>query len=114
MLAITSAIRQVLRPFFVTVLAFMMLSITSAHVRATVMVKLQENGVQRFYETEVLHHHGAEIRMAQQRLGRKPIEARPMPAASVAWPPAPAIVRAIVRPSSPRAPPHQPRAPPTA
>ena len=114
MLAISSAIRQLIRPFFVTVLAFMMMSITSAPVRETVMVKMQENGVQRFYETEVLQDHRAEVRLALKRLGRKPIEELLLPASGAAWPPALPIVRRVERPAAPRAPPHRPRAPPTA
>lgn len=103
-----------LRPFLVTALAFFVLSVSSAHVRETVMVKLQENGVQRFYETEALHHSGTEVRHAQLKMGRKPLEAQAPLATRVEWPVERPHGRPAMGPASPRAPPHQPRAPPIA
>ncbi len=103
-----------LRPFIVTVLAILMLTATSAHVRESVIAKLQENGVQRFYETEAVHHGRTEVRLAQLKIGRKPAEELQLRGVQVSWPVERPDGRPADGPTSTRASPHQPRAPPIA
>lgn len=114
MSALSHYLSRSLRPFFLTVLAVLMLTATSAHVREAVITHMQENGVQRFYETEAVHHSRVEVRLAQLKIGRKPVEVQPPRCNRITW----SIVRPAARPArgpaSPRAPPHQPRAPPIA
>ena len=113
----TSILRPLLhhvRLLIVVALAYMVLAVSVAHVRATVMVQLAENGVTRFYETEAVHHGSAEVRLAALRMGRAPFEERPLRHQRGAWPSSRAVGRLPQSPASPRAPPHQPRAPPLA
>ena len=103
-----------LRPLIIALLAMFLVSVTSAHVRETVIIKLQENGAQRIYETEAHQHGAVEVRLSRLKIGRKPIELRPLRVAQLPWPPTRVLPAPDHGPDAARAPPHQPRAPPFA
>lgn len=103
-----------LRLLLVPLLAGMLVAMSAAHMRATVINLQIQAGSTRIYE---LHDEPpvrpSVIRMAQQhRLGRRPVEV-PTPWAQPIWPAAPAVIAFdALPPAGPRAPPISRRGPP--
>ena len=103
-----------LRTLLVTVVAFMLLAMGSAQVRETVLVRMQEEGFQRIYETDATTHQPAASRVSQLRMGRKPLERRVRPQRPLTFAGHDLATTRARGPHGARAPPHAPRAPPAA
>lgn len=102
-----------LRGAVLMLMTVLMLAFTSAEVRATVMVRVaEEAGSSRFYEDKVHRAHVEVIRLGAMQTSRDP-EALPLlNDATPRLPAPPACTTRSRATASPRAPPHQPRAPP--
>lgn len=101
-----------IRSCVLIVMMGLLLAFCSAETRATVMVRMTEEGVSRFYEDKVSHLGAEVVRLRHAQHGRKPTEL-PIPRGLDPMPPLPAAAFSRpLRAVSPRAPPHQPRAPP--
>lgn len=108
------SLSRLLRLVLVPILASMLVAMSAADMRATVINLQMQAGSTRIYEMhdEPLVRPGF-IRLAQQhRLGRRPVEV-PMDRALLVWPAAPAAIASdALPPAGPRAPPIHKRGPP--
>jgi hypothetical protein len=102
-----------LRNAVLMLMTVLMLAFTSAEVRANVMMRVaEEAGNGRFYEDKVHRAHVEVVRMGAMQTSRDP-EALPLLADSTPLLAAPPVFTTRSRATAtPRAPPHQPRAPP--
>jgi hypothetical protein len=102
-----------LRNAVLMLMTVLMLAFTSAEVRATVMMRVaEEAGSGRFYEDKVHRVHVEVVRLGAMQTSRDP-EALPLLSDSTPQLAAPPLFSTRSRATAtPRAPPHQPRAPP--
>lgn len=101
-----------IRIVLLSLLAAMLVVVSNAQMRSTVMVTLLESGATRFYETEV-HQPSTEVTVQREsRMGRKPYDHLDQSSTFV---PLPRVLRITSRDlvaAGCRAPPYAPRAPP--
>lgn len=107
-----SSITPRLRNLLVALLAFLLVSMGSAHIRAAVVVVQSENNLPRIIETEAHSSSPAAVKSAQVKMGRKPFEHRALEHRPVFVAHATAPQSPDWKPANPRAPPHSPRGPP--